>query len=31
MLIFCVFFHCIKQYKKKGGKINITPYGEKFN
>ena len=30
-MLICVFFHCIKQYKKKKAKkINITPYGENF-
>ena len=24
-------FHCIKQYKKKRRKFNITPYGENFH
>ena len=24
-------FHCIKQYKKKQRKFNITPYGENFH
>ena len=29
-MLILVCFHCIKLYKKKQRKFNITPYGENF-